>query len=564
MSGIDNQKALVTQRNNYLKTIQDQSRSHKDRIDQLKQQHEHNVESQRNAYINDKQSMEKTFGDRYDKMQSGMRESLDEKSRKYNEETARQKEDFQTLSRNNIREFNQRYSDLEREFRKNLEETQQTNDGIQGQLRKSYDERVDSIRQDAQMDLKEYQRNVLGQSKDIKDKLIVEKQDLINAHQDENRRLLKSELQKRNLLKDSVVKDLAVMKENLQEERIRNRDIQRANFDRVISDSNAKVEQIENKSKAEIKRMQEIQTDEAKKQNQDFTKRFSEQETSYNKTLREMELNARRNSTGKGSIQFETNAERRKIEKQQLDNQKKILINERNKVMADTAEKINKAQDKFVDELKENKVDYAVKLERQKWLMNNEFTKELVKDRLQKGELIQSFENKLEHEKAVANQQLLSEQEESKSKIDNLKKDFHKSLVDNRVNAEKNYTDLKFKNVEEKKLMARELNEQNSQQKAYLRKIFTDRMENLSRSYENRIDYLEAQNKVLRQNMEDTVGGLVRDTQSEIRRQQEEYEKIARSEVKAQQDIAEQKVKKLRDNLGRVHTNYNAKINEVK
>ena len=564
MSGIDYQKALITQRNNYVKNVRDQKRSHDERVNQLNKQHNHVVESQRNAYLNDKKTMETTFGDRYDKMQSNMQESLSEKSKKYNEETLRQKEDFQKASQDNVKKFNQRYSALEREFKKNIEETNQTNSNIQGQLRDSYDERVDSIRKKAQLDLKEYQRNVLGRGEDIKDTFSGEKQELISAHQDETRKLMKSELQKRNLLKDNIVKDMRLMKKHLEDERIRNRDIQRDNFERVITDSNDKVKHIQEKSKAEIKRMSESQVDEVRRQNKAFTKRFSDQERRYNKNLRDQEISARRNSTSKGSVQYEINKERRKVEEQQLANQKKILIDERNKVIVEASEKIDKAQGKFIDELKENKLEYAEALERQKWLMNNDFTKELVKDRLKQEELIQSFENKIAHEKEVAYQQFVSEREQSKEKVDHLKTDFHKSLVDARVKSEKNYTDLKFKNVQEKKQIAKVLNEQNSQQKAFMRKVFTDRMDNLARSYENRIDYLEAQNKVLRQNMEDTIGSLVRDTQEEIQRQQEEYAKVAKAEVKAQQEISQQKVKKLRDNISRVHTNYNAKINEVK
>jgi hypothetical protein len=564
MNGIDYNKSLSRERELHWKNMRDQQKAHKEEVENMQRTHEHVEESQRTAYNKDKLATEKSFHDRYDKIQESQKEALYEKNRDYVKATEQQKSDFHDSSRKTQHEFQNRMTSLRNEFDQNNDELKQTHKNIQGNLKKNYDSRVSSIRENADRDLKEYQQNALGSNEDNKLKSAIERKQLIDGFDKERNQLIKSEISKRNLLKERAIADIAEMRKNREEERLTNMRRQKEKFEKIVDDSNQKVDETQKKMGAEVNRMAKVQAEEIKSQNKAFTERYKDQEQRYNKNVKDLELANRRNGIGKGSLQYEINQERKKIEAAQLENQKKLLLDERNFVVKDTSEKLVEANEQFQNHLKKEKIDHATKMEEQKWRLTKSHSEEQIKDRLEREDLRQSYDRNVSHLKDVSHEQLMNEKDLSKKRIESLKENFKKGLTKALNNSEKRYDQLKLNASIEQKEMSKRLNEQNSEQKAYLRKVMGEKMDKLSLGYEQRILHLENQNKELRQHMEDSIATVMRNTQAEIERQQEAAKKATDNEVRTQKEISRQKINQLKQSIATIHSSYNGKMNEIR
>lgn len=562
MNGVDYQKALMKERKNLWNTIKDQKKAYEDKIDGLNEQHTTNVKNQKDNYLNHKNEMERVFKDRYDKMDSANMEALSEKNKQYQEETEKLKNDFSQLAKSNIQNFNKKFSNLRNKFDENLSEEKENNKLIKQQLSQNYDERVQSIRKGADKEIQNYLNNAKGSGENLKNSFDQEKKELITKFEKDTNTLMKSELEKRNLLKQKAIGDIQNMVELNDKERMEAKDRQKENFQRVIGDANQRVSMMEKKMNEERERTAEVQSNEIKRQNQEFANRFSDQEKRFNKNVRDLERKNRINGMGAGSIQDELANNRRQIEKAQIEEKSKLLIEERDKILVDTSKKLEEADDKFRNDLKELKMEQAEKSNQKAWENSLALEDTKTKDRLERANLAETFNESLRVQKNISDKRLINEKKIYNQKVDNLKDNYRKELADAVLKSDMQFSEYKKVAANQKQQLQRDINRQNTIEKDQIKESYSQKIDDVHLKYERKIASLETENSVLNRKMEDAIRDSARNAQDEINRQRDEFKKVSEAEISSQKEIANQKVKELKSDMTKLQASYDKKMND--
>jgi hypothetical protein len=131
---------------------------------------------------------------------------------------------------------------------------------------------VGDIKRKAEKDVKLYQENALGDSNELQGKLTQEKRQLQTAHQDELNKVMKSEIEKRNLLKDKALQDVRLMREQQETEAMRQRERQKQKFADLNKASEIRNRTLANNMREELDRVNAKTKIEQKRNNKEFGK----------------------------------------------------------------------------------------------------------------------------------------------------------------------------------------------------------------------------------------------------------------------------------------------------
>lgn len=562
MNGVDYTKSLNRQRELFQRDVEATQRASDQAVKDANNRAEIQVKENAKAYQKYKNNLEKNYQDRYDEIETSQKEALQRKSRDYEKALNQEKVATQKTRRDNVRDWNTKISELNDEYKRNVKEESERNQKNMAQLDKIGNERVETVRKDAEKSLADYQKNMLGSSQDIQVKINSEKRELIRQHEENLNQVVKEELNKRYEIKDRVTRDIAKIREqkNLESERIR--EIKKDHFKKINEDANKKILQIAEGNKNALKLVNESQQSEIKNQNAIFRDKFTKQEKDHYRDMRAAELKAMSQGIGEGSMHKRMIEKQRVEEKNSANQRVSEVLNERNKLTKAYEGKLNQAEEDFQDSYRKKAIQDAKILENTKRELTDISIDERLKDRRKFTKANKDYNNNLEYSRENASRQLNDSRKQSNNKINTLKKEFNASMNDALERSRKELDIVKTEMTKEKRVLSEELHKQNSYNGKFLKKQHAEKMEKTTAKYEEKLQALRDKNTELHQVMHNKIKDVMQQTQDEIARQKKELEKAATIEKNNIRLAAEQKENALRKRLDEVQNKLQRKLNE--
>lgn len=562
MNGVDYTKSLNRQRELFQRDVEATQRASDQAVKDANNRAEIQVKENAKAYQKYKNNLEKNYQDRYDEIETSQKEALQRKSRDYEKALNQEKVATQKTRRDNVRDWNTKISELNDEYKRNVKEESERNQKNMAQLDKIGNERVETVRKDAEKSVADYQKNMLGSSQDIQVKINSEKRELIRQHEENLNQVVKEELNKRYEIKDRVTRDIAKIREqkNLESERIR--EIKKDHFKKINEDANKKILQIAEGNKNALKLVNESQQSEIKNQNAIFRDKFTKQEKDHYRDMRAAELKAMSQGIGEGSMHKRMIEKQRVEEKNSANQRVSEVLNERNKLTKAYEGKLNQAEEDFQDSYRKKAIQDAKILENTKRELTEISIDERLKDRRKFTKANKDYNNNLEYSRENASRQLNDSRKQSNNKINTLKKEFNASMNDALERSRKELDIVKTEMTKEKRVLSEELHKQNSYNGKFLKKQHAEKMEKTTAKYEEKLQALRDKNTELHQVMHNKIKDVMQQTQDEIARQKKELEKAATIEKNNIRLAAEQKENALRKRLDEVQNKLQRKLNE--
>ena len=562
MNGVDYTKSLNRQRELFQRDVEATQRASDQAVKDANNRAEIQVKENAKAYQKYKNNLEKNYQDRYDEIETSQKEALQRKSRDYEKALNQEKVATQKTRRDNVRDWNTKISELNDEYKRNVKEESERNQKNMAQLDKIANERVETVRKDAEKSVADYQKNMLGSSQDIQVKINSEKRELIRQHEENLNQVVKEELNKRYEIKDRVTRDIAKIREqkNLEAERIR--EIKKDHFKKINEDANKKILQIAEENKNALKLVNESQQSEIKNQNAIFRDKFTKQEKDHYRDMRAAELKAMSQGIGEGSMHKRMIEKQRVEEKNSANQRVSEVLNERNKLTKTYEGKLTQAEEDFQDSYRKKAIQDAKILENTKRELTEISIDERLKDRRKFTKANKDYNNNLEYSRENASRQLNDSRRQSNNKINTLKKEFNASMNDALQRSRKELDIVKTEMTKEKRVLSEELHKQNSYNGKFLKKQHAEKMEKTTAKYEEKLQALRDKNTELHQVMHNKIKDVMQQTQDEIARQKKELEKAATIEKNNIRLAAEQKENALRKRLDEVQNKLQRKLNE--
>lgn len=562
MNGVDYTKSLNRQRELFQRDVEATQRASDQAVKDANNRAEIQVKENAKAYQKYKNNLEKNYQDRYDEIETSQKEALQRKSRDYEKALNQEKVATQKTRRDNVRDWNTKISELNDEYKRNVKEESERNQKNMAQLDKIANERVETVRKDAEKSVADYQKNMLGSSQDIQVKINSEKRELIRQHEENLNQVVKEELNKRYEIKDRVTRDIAKIREqkNLESERIR--EIKKDHFKKINEDANKKILQIAEGNKNALKLVNESQQSEIKNQNAIFRDKFTKQEKDHYRDMRAAELKAMSQGIGEGSMHKRMIEKQRVEEKNSANQRVSEVLNERNKLTKTYEGKLTQAEEDFQDSYRKKAIQDAKILENTKRELTEISIDERLKDRRKFTKANKDYNNNLEYSRENASRQLNDSRKQSNNKINTLKKEFNASMNDALQRSRKELDIVKTEMTKEKRVLSEELHKQNSYNGKFLKKQHAEKMEKTTAKYEEKLQALRDKNTELHQVMHNKIKDVMQQTQDEIARQKKELEKAATIEKNNIRLAAEQKENALRKRLDEVQNKLQRKLNE--
>lgn len=562
MNGVDYTKSLNRQRELFQRDVEATQRASDQAVKDANNRAEIQVKENAKAYQKYKNNLEKNYQDRYDEIETSQKEALQRKSRDYEKALNQEKVATQKTRRDNVRDWNTKISELNDEYKRNVKEESERNQKNMAQLDKIANERVETVRKDAEKSVADYQKNMLGSSQDIQVKINSEKRELIRQHEENLNQVVKEELNKRYEIKDRVTRDIAKIREqkNLESERIR--EIKKDHFKKINEDANKKILQIAEGNKNALKLVNESQQSEIKNQNAIFRDKFTKQEKDHYRDMRAAELKAMSQGIGEGSMHKRMIEKQRVEEKNSANQRVSEVLNERNKLTKTYEGKLTQAEEDFQDSYRKKAIQDAKILENTKRELTEISIDERLKDRRKFTKANKDYNNNLEYSRENASRQLNDSRKQSNNKINTLKKEFNASMNDALERSRKELDIVKTEMTKEKRVLSEELHKQNSYNGKFLKKQHAEKMEKTTAKYEEKLQALRDKNTELHQVMHNKIKDVMQQTQDEIARQKKELEKAATIEKNNIRLAAEQKENALRKRLDEVQNKLQRKLNE--
>jgi hypothetical protein len=562
MNGVDYTRKLDRERELYSKSIKDNNRNNKEHLEAMKTSFDHKTKSQESAHIKQKHQLEKNFNDRYTKLDNAQKESLINKNQAYEKAILSNEDQFHDERRANQKNFTTRFSDLKDDFSTAQELERNSNKLVQDGLKENYEKRVGTLRKDADVNLKAYQENAIGDNKEVNEKMQTEKRQLIANHEKDLNSLQKQEIEKRNDLKERVVSDVNKIRENQNAENIASRARAKENFKQLTDSTTDKVRGLQNHMEEESSRMTDAQQKEIKKQNIGFSDRFTQQEKRYNRNLREAEIKHRAQGIGAGSINAEIADKQKVVDKTATDRRIATILNERVELQ-DTNERMqSKATETFQDTYKDLKLDHADSSDKQKRQMTEASTSERLKERNLRAEQEHNHAISLQYKDTVNETKINDLNRKAKSTINNLKENYSKSMAKAVGASEENFSTARDAMNAEKRILQKKLHEENSENATFLRQQSDEKMALVTGGLEKKVDALENQNRELQLSYESKINHIVQKTSEEVQRQQRAFKATADNEVKLERDAGKTREKQLTDNMRLAQKNFDRRLNE--
>lgn len=559
MSGVGVDNNLNRQKELYQRSIEDNRRNHKEELENLKNSHVTRTKKQSENHVKQIGKIEEDFSKTTDRIKNDQKRALVEKNDLYDRELAKNKNQFHEQKKENIRNWDKKFSELKTNFDSNMETVKKVDQDVRDSLSENYKSNVKEIRQTANKDLDLYLDSTKQAQKELNLKIQAEKNDLIKQNEKTKNALLQTEKKKRDFIERNAVKDSQDARELQTKRYIDGKNLAELKFEKMNNDVNGRISD-EIITREDATRAKQVL--ENRQNNVKFSERYDDLSNQYNADVRKLAHKQRVEALADNEIKQQLDDNFKENMKNQVDLQKETLINERNNLDKKYAKILDRTVDSFQESIRNQN------------LVNSEKIIEM-EGRLGHENRQNQFQNKLDQERFAHDHSVamnFSEQRNSLTqsdmrkssdlKVKSMKESFNKSLEKAQNQARKNFEVTRDSMLEDKKVLERRLHEQNSNQNAFIKGLYADKIEKLSQGYEKKIQALELQNKMLVQNSHDSLRDVIRGSNNEIERQRKGFEKAAQTRIESERALSKEREDALNDKIQHLEKNFTAKMNE--
>jgi hypothetical protein len=516
MNGIDYQQKLNRQNELYQKSIQDNNRSNKSNIDNVKETASHRLKEQSKAHRTQLDSVNKEFGKNVDRIDSEQKVAFADKSRMFELAVNKNKTEASTIQAKNLKEWRGKFQDIKSQFEDTTKQKDIATTAERESLKKNFEENVVTIRKTADKDLVNYVDSVNKKSTGSANETQKAFQELSAKHTEDRHALVKDRLTKRNFVQKTAAADIQEYREAQVKDFAEHREFTKNRSNELATKVNAK---LENEITKKSEQLSKIHTESIHKQNDAFTDRYRNLDEAYNKDIRKMDNKHRaerisRGTHGKGLLEQQRSMERDSfLEKQQT------VLNERNELSKHFEKNLSKNTSAYQDEMQDMRIDFSGKLTDTKVEFAQRNTKDKLVDRhrREKGAFDHKIQLSYERERGEIRNE--AQRQIANQKINNLKKDYNKSMT---MAVQKSHQDLEGAKEEmmfEKRILQKRLHEQNSHQNSFLKKVYTQKLDGVKAGYEKKVADLESKIEQVKDNANYRVRSSIDDMTNEMNRE---------------------------------------------
>ena len=559
MNGVDYSQKFSRQNEIYRNDLDNSKRNYEEQVDNLKKTHESRVSTQSAEHKKQVDRLEKDYVSNIEGVDESQRKALLDKSGVYEKSLNDSRKEFNEERKDNLRSWNKKFDELKGTFNNNLTNTSESNTSIQKQLSKNYDDNIESVRKKAHGDLNTYIDNNKVVKKESDIQFRTEKNKIIADNQKRMADLSVRESEKRNALFNGGIKDVQEYREKQVTNYLDLKNQEEQNFKNQIAYTNDKIEkeiiQREDRSLA-------AQQADNRKQNKAFSEKIGELAENYNKDVREIQYRTR---AEKISQSDENKAIKKRYDQNQSEQyQQKVdtHLNERQLVESKFQDKLKSTVDSYQSEIRESNIENGERMSELQAKMTESRRTEKFKDSMEKENLIHKSRVALKHEKDQSTETNADMLKQNNLKVQNLKQSFSRSLASVQEQSKQNFDDTKAEMLQDKKELSQRLHEQNSKQAVAIRQVYSDKMQKTIDGYEQKVNALELQNKMIIQNSNSMLRDVKRNTSAEIERQRKLSKEAMIAEVNTQKLMGKDKENSLLKKIDSMQTEFTKKMNE--
>ncbi len=559
MNSVDYGNTISRQGELYRKGMDEQRRAHEKEVDSLNKTHDIQIKKQSVAHDKQLKDIEKTSENVITRVSNEQKEALQENSKKYETALNKYQDEFHKERSDNMKNWTKKMSEVKDQFKQNLEDTKETNTNLRGQMQKNYEESVVDIRKNASKDLDEYVKTRNAEKKESDIQFRTEKNDILRAHAKEKAAIMGDELEKRNFLHKNALADIKESRDLAENRFIEGRQLAANKFDKMKENvDNTVANEMVKREDSLIESQQEA----TQKANIAFRDRLTDIERKNSKNLREIQYQKRAQTVSNNEQSKQIQQNYRENLQKQIDKKQSVVLGERLELEQNYQKKLDETVDSFQDVIRDHNVDAGERQTALRTKLIEENRQDKYDDSQKRVEMEFEHQNALNFEtkKNVNKENLLKKS--TNNKIATLKENFNKSLQRAEKQSQENFEIAQESMRAEKRQLEKRLHEQNSEQNAFIKETYNEKIDKISSGYEKRIQQLELQNEMLLENTNDTIHDLVRKTNVEIERQRTAAQDSAESRVKAERQISAEKEKALNDKLKNLEASFTKKMND--
>ena len=559
MNGIDFSNKLNRQSEIYRRNLEDNRESHKAELESLKEAHQTREKNQTKAHKKQLRELENNYVDSLDRVKTSQKQALKDKSDLYEDTITNYKDEVSQQKRENLKNWNKKLSELKGTFSKNLSETQDGNEKARQALKTDYDRTVRDIRDNANSDLKEYMANNSQDKKESDVQFRTEKNAIIENAQKEKNQIREEELAKRNFLKRNMLKDVRDSREIQDNRFIAGKNEQAEKFNKLTNNLN---ERVDNEIIKRENKLIDAHQESNRKQNIAFTERFEDAQAKFNKDLRNLEYKQRVKEISKGKQTQKIQQDYRDSLKAQIDKQRETQMRERFEVEDTYSKRLDDTVSSYQNTLRENNIATGERITDMEAEFAEKNRKQRVENKQERAKLSEDHQVAMKYVEDNNAKRAATAQRQANERVQALKENFNISLERAQEQSDQNFQVTREAMLEDKRQLERRLHEQNSQQNAFIKDVYNEKIEKLTAGYEKRIHALNVQNKLLQQNSNDTVKDIIRKTNFEIERQRKAAQESAANQVRLERAASKEKQNALQDKIRNLEANFTEKMNE--
>lgn len=564
MDSVDAAKSKIRESESYRNALDRQTRAHEAEMQDLQKRHEVRETERRDNFLSQRDTLEKNYNDRYDSLDKKQRDALFEKERQYSKAVEDQRSEFFKTHNERKKDYENKLVDIKGEFDRTNGLQKDYHDTHIDQIVDRYKSAVQDVKKRAEADVTDFKKTAIGERKDESSTVVEEKNMLQKKHEEELNSLLKTEIKKQNDLKINAIADIDKIRANREKERISAQERQAEVFERINNTANEKVKQIKEASDERNRNLVEKQAESVVSQNKSFTDRFMQQERQFNQARREDAIKNKSLIVTPGSLQDKILKDKETDQRLQLSREKQLLIDERDKVLKDTSDLLDKARITYQEDLSDVKVATAQKIEDINWEHTAKEASQETSHRAEKADLTKTYTDQDAYNKKVTAQQIENIQDGSQQQIDRLKTTFKTSVEQLENRQEILFNQVKEEASAEKNAMAKSFKEANSDEKAQQKKRFLEKIDKLSQGYEQKIAALEIANREIKATMTAKLNELTIQMNQKLDEGKEINQKELKTEIKNQQAAARDKEMQLRKSMAQQQNNFITKMNDLR
>lgn len=560
MSTIDQAAKFNRQGEIYRKSLRDVNSSHKEYVENLKENTDTKVKDQRELYAKDRGILETDYKENLKGIRKDQAKALVDKNKKYVDSVDEQKLDFHKTTKDNVNEWNRKFSDLKEGFSKNQKNQEISDKNNREELKNYYDSSIKSIRGDATKDLNQFKSSLVTKSGTQAADFRKERRDLGDEKDKVVNDLINKNMREKNTFRANVEKETSDMAKVQKTEYLNQRNDADARFKKF---SQTALEDQDKFQRDEISRVKESAENGLRQKNDVFSKRFKELDRQYNKTLRNNENKEAAEKISQGTINNEHHTKMRKMADLQHASEKKVIIDDKQLEATAFSNKMVELTDSYQDSAKKLKIKTAG----ENSVKNTEHNKKVrdlgYENRMSKQKLSQENELSIKYEKDNSEARAKGINEASIRAMNNLKKNFSKGMDKALDKSQKDISAAREENIKEKKVLQERLFEQNSKQTSFLKKVNEEKVNKITNGFEKRIVELENQNQILHQNSIDTIQAVKAEAKDEIDRRSNIAIQSAKDQVEIERRASGQREGALRKSLNESQASFARRISSA-